>query len=232
MTIEIVNIHRDRLFGMHLDDVYIGRAGRGFDGYFGNPVRVGVACPECGRIHTSPGDTLPCYTRYLDRRLSQDAEFRRRVARLRGKRLGCFCKPKPCHGDVLAARAASLPPRVVSVDFRLASPPIGERAATFAKLLGLDPARMRWTKTREGVWLASSSPGRVVRVNFAYCTLSEPCRCERGRHTQCRACYNGFQHQCECHPCAARRGGRRAWDWGDDDDGPSETEILGVVGDR
>jgi hypothetical protein len=26
---------------------------------------------------------------------------------LRGKRLGCYCKPKPCHGDVLAELADS-----------------------------------------------------------------------------------------------------------------------------
>ena len=29
-------------------DVYIGRAGHGLDGPFGNPCRVGSRCPECG----------------------------------------------------------------------------------------------------------------------------------------------------------------------------------------
>lgn len=28
------------------------------------------------------------------------------LASLHGKRLGCHCSPKPCHGDVLAAAAA------------------------------------------------------------------------------------------------------------------------------
>lgn len=28
---------------------------------------------------------------------------------LRGKRLGCFCKPRPCHADVLVELASTLP---------------------------------------------------------------------------------------------------------------------------
>lgn len=253
MRTEVVNIRATRLFGMHLDDVYVGRAGRGFDGYFGNPVRAGRTCPECGRTHEFAGSTLDCYERYLDRRLAEDPEFRRRVSRLRGKRLGCFCKPALCHGDLLAARADALPPRVVTVDFRLATPPIGDRAVTFARLLGLDPAQMRWTKTREGHWLASSTRRTSVRVDFTGVRRLEPCRCERGRHTQCRPCYHGMRHRCECAPCHARaltrpplppwnfdltpgpRRPERLREIGEteyDDDYPSETEILGVVGDR
>ena len=30
-----------------------------------------------------------------------DSEFATRVKGLRGKQLGCFCKPKACHGDVI-----------------------------------------------------------------------------------------------------------------------------------
>lgn len=30
-----------------------------------------------------------------------DAEYRRRVHELQGKTLGCFCKPHPCHGDII-----------------------------------------------------------------------------------------------------------------------------------
>ncbi len=29
-----------------------------------------------------------------------------RLSELQGKKLGCWCKPKPCHGDVLARLAA------------------------------------------------------------------------------------------------------------------------------
>lgn len=255
MITEVVNIRRDRLFGMHRDDVYIGRAGQGLDGYFGNPIRTGRECPECGDTHERPGETLSCYQRYLRRRVGSDPEFRRRVARLRGKRLGCFCKPKPCHGDLLAVWAEALPPRVVTVDFRKAKHPSTQhefyplktapdtchcgdregslvhsaRVGAFADALGIDLSKGRWVDLGGGA--RGFVPRRVVRVDFRLSLLSEPCRCERGRHTQCRACFNGFRSRCECAPCLASRGGREAWDW-DEDDPPSEAEILGEVGDR
>jgi exodeoxyribonuclease-5 len=84
-------------------DVYIGRAGHGHDGYFGNPIRVGSRCSICGDIHLKPGQTIKCFKQYFHKRLKADPEFARRVESLRGKRLGCFCKPKRCHGDVIAA---------------------------------------------------------------------------------------------------------------------------------
>lgn len=86
-----------------LYDVYIGRAGRGHDGYFGNPSMVGFLCRSCSTEHHTGASTLPCFTRYFYRRLGTDAEFRARVLALSGKVLGCFCHPNPCHGDVIAA---------------------------------------------------------------------------------------------------------------------------------
>lgn len=93
---EVVNMRTDAY------DVYIGRAGRGHSGYFGNPVRSGEVCPVCDEIHRAPGRTLPCFTRYFESRVAQDETFRLRVLALYGKKLGCFCKPKPCHGDIIA----------------------------------------------------------------------------------------------------------------------------------
>lgn len=75
-------------------DQYIGRAGRGEDGYFGNPF---VLKPGGDR-----GSTISKYREYFYKRLKEDPEFKRRVHLLKGKRLGCFCKPYPCHGDVIA----------------------------------------------------------------------------------------------------------------------------------
>lgn len=89
-------------------DVYIGRAGKGFDGYFGNPCKVGVDCPVCKNIHKEGSETLPCYERYLYSRLASDEVFRERVRSLQGKTLACFCKPKPCHGDVLVVAVEML----------------------------------------------------------------------------------------------------------------------------
>lgn len=71
-------------------DVYIGRAGHGYDGYFGNPTRG----PDRER-------NIQAYRAYFLARIARDAEFKRRVLELRGKRLGCFCKPLDCHGDVI-----------------------------------------------------------------------------------------------------------------------------------
>lgn len=74
-------------------DVYIGRAGRGMDGYFGNPFKI-----EPGMKR---GGTLEKYREYFNNRLQTDPDFHRRINGLRGKTLGCFCKPYPCHGDII-----------------------------------------------------------------------------------------------------------------------------------
>ena len=86
---KVVNLGRDHY------DIYIGRAGHGHDGYFGNPFLIGV---DGGRT-----SVLRQYCAYFDERIATDAEFRRRVLELRGKVLGCFCKPSDCHGDVIAS---------------------------------------------------------------------------------------------------------------------------------
>lgn len=81
---------------------YIGRPGKGHEGPFGNPIEIGKECPGCGEIHVESGDTLPCYEAWLRKKVVDDLIFRVRVKNLVGKKLVCFCKPKPCHGDVLA----------------------------------------------------------------------------------------------------------------------------------
>jgi len=86
----------------HEYDIYIGRAGHGRDGYFGNPVRLKEICQYCNNLHLEPESTIPCYRIYLVQRVKEDKEFRRRVKELHGCRLGCFCKPRKCHGDYLS----------------------------------------------------------------------------------------------------------------------------------
>jgi len=92
----VVNLRRDAY------DVYIGRAGRGLNGYFGNPYPVGERCSRCSLRHDTPVSTLPCFTAYFHERIGADAEFRARVLALDGLALGCFCAPNRCHGDVYA----------------------------------------------------------------------------------------------------------------------------------
>ena len=100
VTTRVVNIKVTPVF-----DVYVGRRGHGHDGYFGNPVIRGQHCQLCGTTHWDDGSTLPCFERWARRRVSADPTWRTKVASLRGKVLGCFCAPGPCHGDVLARLA-------------------------------------------------------------------------------------------------------------------------------
>jgi hypothetical protein len=72
-------------------DVYIGRPSM-----WGNPFRI-------GRDGTR-SEVIEKYRRYVlgsDRLMSQ-------LHTLRGKTLGCWCSPLPCHGDVLATLADSI----------------------------------------------------------------------------------------------------------------------------
>lgn len=77
----------------HNYDVYIGRAGYGHDGYFCNPFAIGR---DGGR-----DQVIELYREYFSKRMAVDKEFARRIRGLKGKRLGCFCKPKVCHGDII-----------------------------------------------------------------------------------------------------------------------------------
>lgn len=89
MATTVVNINT----GAHYD-VYIGRAGQGQGGYFGNPYRL--------QRGEDRGATLARFEQYFYDRLGTDPEFTQRVLQLRDKTLGCFCKPHPCHGDIIA----------------------------------------------------------------------------------------------------------------------------------
>jgi len=85
---EVVNLRHDEF------DVYIGRGGYGRKGYFGNPFIVG-----------RDGDreeVLKKYKMYFYFMVRTDHEFKKRLLKLKGKRLGCFCKPEACHGDIIA----------------------------------------------------------------------------------------------------------------------------------
>ncbi len=75
--------------------VYIGRAGHGMDGYFGNPFQIGRDGDR--------DEVIRKYKIYFWNRVNNDPEFRERVMELKGKTLGCFCHPQSCHGDVIIA---------------------------------------------------------------------------------------------------------------------------------
>lgn len=83
MNTRVVNVRKER------SDVYIGRPSK-----YGNQYRIGV-----------DGDREKVVRLY---RLwffhPMQAQLREEARReLKGKRLGCYSHPLPCHGDVLAA---------------------------------------------------------------------------------------------------------------------------------
>jgi hypothetical protein len=85
---------------------YIGRAraieGRWHNGYFGNPYVKGQNCPVCGTVHQQAESTLICYEKWLRGKIAVDLTLRANVKALLGQHLVCYCKPNPCHGDILA----------------------------------------------------------------------------------------------------------------------------------
>ncbi len=76
----VVNVRKSRY------DVYIGRPSK-----WGNPFRIG---PDGTR-----SQVIEKYRRYAQK--FTEAELKE----LKGKRIGCYCHPLPCHGDVLAQLA-------------------------------------------------------------------------------------------------------------------------------
>jgi hypothetical protein len=80
---EVVNIRGSATY-----DVYIGRPSK-----FGNPFLVG----EDG----SREEVISLYREWI---LTQP-ELLDALHELKGKRLGCYCAPLACHGDVLAEMA-------------------------------------------------------------------------------------------------------------------------------
>ena len=75
-------------------DVYIGRAMPGRTAsQLCNPYRIG---PDGTRK-----DVILKFKEYAQERLANDPEFALALRAVRGRRMGCWCKPDDCHGDVL-----------------------------------------------------------------------------------------------------------------------------------
>ena len=80
MTV-VVNIKTDEY------DVRIDRSTR-----WGNPYPIG---------HLSRRQVISKYREYLEQEIREGRVTREDLLSLKGLRLGCWCKPLSCHGDVL-----------------------------------------------------------------------------------------------------------------------------------
>jgi len=88
----VINIKRDNEFSSEKSTEKYEYIGRG--SYWGNPYSMyeeGDSREEVIRKYKYDFD----YEKFLNKEKSE-------VYKLSGKRLGCFCKPQSCHGDILA----------------------------------------------------------------------------------------------------------------------------------
>lgn len=69
-------------------DVYIGRGSK-----WGNPHKISE--------HKNRDQVIEEYRKYLWKQIQTGGITIGELLELDGKRLGCFCKPKNCHGDVI-----------------------------------------------------------------------------------------------------------------------------------
>ena len=69
-------------------DVYIGRGSK-----WGNPYVIGA--------DGSREEVIEKYRAYLYSEIQSGNVTRYDLIQLSGKKLGCFCKPQACHGDII-----------------------------------------------------------------------------------------------------------------------------------
>lgn len=72
-------------------DMYIGRGSP-----WGNPFAISH---DDGPDRT---EVIEKYRELFSQKIETDEQFKRGVLGMKGLRLACFCKPAPCHGDVIA----------------------------------------------------------------------------------------------------------------------------------
>lgn len=87
----VVNKYKEKF------DVYIGRGSK-----WGNPFSVNSGKSKYDV--SSCKDLDECLEKYSDHlweMIKDGRVVKEELRSLQGKRLGCFCKPKPCHGDII-----------------------------------------------------------------------------------------------------------------------------------
>lgn len=120
-----VNIRREEF------DVYVGRRGHGYMGYFGNPF---------GRAGAKREESVGFFKTWFLRRVLEDREFLVSVLELRGLRLGCFCLPvRPCHAETYVDFIEAFPEEwadALIAEWRRDHPRPLERMSDLARRIG------------------------------------------------------------------------------------------------
>jgi hypothetical protein len=89
----VVHCKRDKF------DIYIGRPGE-----WGNPFSHKPGTKAQFRVSTRD-EAIEEYRKYLIKQLRSGEVTLEQLQALQGKVLGCWCHPKPCHGDILVKAA-------------------------------------------------------------------------------------------------------------------------------
>lgn len=75
-------------------DVYIGRPSK-----WGNPYTHILRRTEAEFIVKNPEEAIKAYRNWIEK--GKGSHLLEDLWELKNKTLGCWCSPKPCHGDVL-----------------------------------------------------------------------------------------------------------------------------------
>ena len=95
---KVVNLIKDEF------DVYIGRGSK-----FGNPyTHIKNKNTKADYIVDSRVDSINMYEKWLDNQIENGQITKHDIIELDGKILGCYCKPKSCHGDILSKKIDEL----------------------------------------------------------------------------------------------------------------------------
>lgn len=130
----------------HPDHVYIGRANsvrvKINDKYIPFPAVASPFANPYGAKKYGREESIVLYEEYMRKKLDADPELVRELLALKGKTLGCWCAPLPCHGDVvlkLIEEYSAKPPVVA----KLAARPIVKSSAKPAPVkISVKPKRI------------------------------------------------------------------------------------------
>lgn len=84
------------------NNVYIGRAGIVFIENERFPKKSSPFCNifKIGKDGTRK-EVLDKYKTYITEKINKNKTLHDDLLKLKGKKLGCWCHPEPCHGDIL-----------------------------------------------------------------------------------------------------------------------------------
>ena len=85
-------------------------SGQPFDIYIGRGSPLGNPFPIEHGTDKDRAQVIEKYREYFYEKIAPNPEMKKYLESLRGLKLGCHCKPLPCHGDIIAEYLNNSPP--------------------------------------------------------------------------------------------------------------------------